>query len=353
MKPVMKQSVCLDCYRQSLFLGQMTIEDAVREIGSIKGVTGINATTEMLLADYPDVTDAFLAQWQALLAETKLAPVTLGSYIDRLQFRDHIMTVAETADALRRDLRIAAKLGFENLRIMHDLPLEAVEAVLPLAEELNVCLLDELMPPGTILPRAGRKGMDCQNDLDLIARTGTKHFGLLVNLGLFQQQPNPTQILDVLLKTRTLQESRACNANIMAAFHSLEFPDFEIWMNKSFPELTGNRELFQRMFGVRLFGHSVVPSDLSHIGPQIRDVYAKFIRIFPEACLQNRWEEPSIPYEEVVRALDDAGYDGYLASLRMNYPTLSLGKNRSDQDIAEEERDQVRRHQKMLADLLA
>lgn len=348
----MKRSVCLDCYRQSLFLGEMSLADVLEEIGSIGGVTGFHASTETLLADYPAVTDAFLAQWEALLASSGLTPVTLGSYIDRLQFRDHVMTAEETADALRRDLKIAHALGFRNLRMMHDLPLAAVEAVLPLAEELDVCLLDELMPPGTIRPQPGRKGMDCRNDLDLIARAGTKHFGLLVNLGLFQRQPNPTQLMDVLLERRTPGQAEEARQEIMTAFRSKEFPAFEEWMNRNYAELTGNRELFQRMFGVRLFGPSVEPPELSLIAPHIRDVYAKYIRLFPSAGRPGQWEEPSIPYPEVLSALTDAGYQGFLASLRMNAPGLSLGAGRSSRQIAEEEREQVRLHQAMLAELL-
>lgn len=348
----MKRSVCLDCYRQSLFLGEMSLADVMGEIGSIDGVTGFHACTETLLTDYPDVTDEFLARWEELLGMSGLTPVTLGSYIDRLQFRDHVMTVEETADALRRDLKIARRLGFQNLRLMHDLPLAAVEAVLPLAEELDVCLLDELMPPGTIRPQPGRKGMDCQNDLELMARTGTKHFGLLINLGLFQHQPNPTQLTDVLLERRGADAAEETREEIMAAFRSMEFPAFEEWMNRAYPELTGNRELFQRMFGVRLFGPSVEPPELSLIGPHIRDVYAKYIRLFPVSGHPGQREEPSIPYPQVLAELIAAGYEGFLASLRMNAPGLSLGANRDSREISAEEREQVRLHQRMLAGLL-
>ena len=349
----MKQSVCLDCYRQSLFLAKMSLADILREAGSINGVTGFHASTEMLLIDYPIVTDEFLAQWKDLLAEQKLRPVTLGSYIDRLQYRDHVMTVQETAGALRRDLEIAHRLGFQNLRIMHDIPLAAVEAVLPLAEDLNVCLLDELMPPGTITAQPGRKGMDCQHDLELIGRTGTKHFGFLINLGLFQRQPNPTQLLDVLLETRSPKCAEDSRQQIMEQFHSRDFGEFEVWMNQVYPELTGNRELFQRMFGVRLFGPSVSIEDLALIAPHIRDIYAKFICLCVSPALPGGWEEPSIPYAEVVQMLGSVGYDGFLASLRMSVPTRSLGLGRSDDAIVEEECKQVQLHQRMLSSLLS
>lgn len=349
----MEQCVNLDCYRQSRFLHLTELPNLFWEIASIEGVSGIDASTESLLSGYPDVPEAFLIEWQTLLSETGLRPVTLSSYIDRLQFRDHIMDVEETADALRRDLAIAKKLDFENLRIMHDIPLEAVELVLPLAEELDICMLDELMPPGTIHPHDGRKGMDCANDLALIKRTGTKHFGLQVNTGLFQTQPNPTQLLDVLLESYSKEESEKRRLFIMDRFASMEFPDFENWMNLNYPKLTTNRELFQRMFGVRLFGNSVIPEDLITIIPYIREVCVKFIKMYPHPENPGSFWEPSTPDDAVIRILSDHGYTGPLTSHRMNAPGLSLGAHRLEADILEEELNEIRLHQAHIRGLIS
>lgn len=348
----MEPCVNLDCYRQSRFLHLIDLPKLFLEIASIEGVTGIDASTESLLCDYPNVPEAFLSGWQTLLSETGLRPVTLSSYIDRLQFRDHIMNVEETADALRRDLYIAKKLGFRNLRIMHDIPLESVEMALPLAEELDICMLDELMPPGTIQPHDGRKGMDCTNDLALIKRTGTNHFGLQVNTGLFQTQPNPTQLLDVLLAKYSNEEAGNRRLSIMEHFASMEFPDFEDWMNQNYPALTTNRELFQRMFGVRLFGNSVIPEDLTAIIPYIREVYMKFIKMYPQPDIPGSFWEPSTPDDEVIRILSAHGYEGPLTSHRMNAPGLSLGANRSEEEILKEELGEVRLHQAHIRRLL-
>ena len=348
----MKLGVNMDCYRQSLFAGSMTADDVFGEIGSISGVTGIDATAEALIPEYPEISDRFLAVWQENLDKYSLEPVTLGSTTDRLRFRTHVMDVEETADALRMDLGLAHRLGFRNLRITHDIPLEAVELVLPQAQEWDIILLDELMPPGSIRPQAGRKGMDCTRDLELIARTETKHFGFVVNLGLFQTEPNPTQILDVLLETKSSLQATVEFEEIMASFHSLHFEDFEAWMAERYPQLTANRELFGRMFGVRIPGESVPPQDLKLIAPYIYDVYAKYIFLTSEPRSPMDWVEPSIPYSDVIWNLKDAGYGGYLTSLRMSAPTLSLGRDRTPEDISAEETSQVRRHQEMLQYLI-
>lgn len=345
----MKRCVALDCYRQSLFLNTLSLGQILKEIGSIGGVTGIDASTECFLDSYPGVSDSFCGLWRDLLAENGLRPITMGTYIDRLQFRDHVMTVRETADAICRDLRITKRLGFENMRLMHDLPLEAVELALPLAEELNIRLLDELLAPATILPSPGRKGEDCARLLELVHRTGTKHLGLLINLGLFQTQPNPSQMLDALLPTMDETQAEQVYQEVMARSRVMEFPAFESWVMDTYPQLTTNRELFQRMFGVRIFGHSVSLDDLDGIGSYVYDVYAKFQKMYPK---DSGWVEPSIPYDAVVRKLEAVGYEGCLSSMRLGAPGISLGQNRTAEEITREETEDVRRHQQMLKTLI-
>lgn len=341
----MKRAVHLDCYRASRFLCTRSLSEMIEHIAGIGGVQGVEASSESLLSYYPDVSDAFCDQWNELLDTHNLQAVTLGTYIDRLQFRDHAMTIEETADAICRDLRIAKKLGFQNMRIMHDIPLEAVQIALPLAEDLDIRMLDELLSPATIQRRAGRKGEDCAIALDFIARTGTKHFGLMINLGLFQNQPNPTQILDVMLEDYTPAAAQDEYASVMAHFRTMEFPAFEEWINANHPKLNTNRELFQRMFGVRLFGHSVELSDIQLLGGSLLDVYAKFTKMIPSCT---GWIEPSIPYGNVIKELEHCGYDGCITSLRMGTPTLSLGRDLSIWDVTDEERLEVEHHQEML-----
>ena len=137
--------------------------------------------------------------WFRLLEKYGLEPTNYGSWIDtRLHSsgpngRD--MTVEEGAAALQRDLRLAKRLGFRFVRpkigvvssdlVPHPIWTEVVEASLPLAEELDVIICPEIHSPTPI------KHEVVDEYIEFIKRTGTKHFGILIDTGIFQDRPIP------------------------------------------------------------------------------------------------------------------------------------------------------------------
>ncbi|KEP72514.1 sugar phosphate isomerase, partial [Microbacterium sp. SUBG005] len=166
--------------------------------------------------------------------------------------------------ALQRDLRLAKRLGFRFVRpkigvvssdlIPHPIWTEAVEASLPLAEELDVVICPEIHSPTPIKH-------EVVDDYTLIRRTGTKHFGLLLDTGIFQDRPIPLKV----------------------------------------GELPGQRPAF-------LDGIHVDPNDVFDVIDNVVFIQAKFHDIDEEL------DDKQIPWEPVLRALKDAGYTGYLSS---------------------------------------
>jgi hypothetical protein len=105
------------------------------------------------------------------------------------------VTAEEGAGMLQRDLQLAKRLGFRFVRpkigvVSSDLvpdPIwtESVERSLDLAAELDVVICPEIHSPTPI------KHPVVDDYIDLIERTGTKHFGLLLDTGIFQDRPIP------------------------------------------------------------------------------------------------------------------------------------------------------------------
>lgn len=246
----------------------MDLETALRSIADL-GATGVEILGEGHVPNYPDPPQEWVDEWFRLLDRYGLEPTNYGSWIDtRLhssgeQGRD--MTVDEGAAALQRDLRLAKRLGFRFVRpkigvvssdlIPHPIWTEAVERSLPLAEELDVIICPEIHSPTPI------KHEVVDDYIDLIKRTGTKHFGLLLDTGIFQDRPIPLR------------------------------PG----------ELPGRRPAF-------LDGIGVDPADVFDIIDHVVFIQAKFHDIDDEL------EDQQIPWEPVLRALKDAGYTGYLSS---------------------------------------
>lgn len=246
----------------------MDLETALRSIADL-GATGVEILGEGHIPNYPNPSPEWIADWFRLLEKYALEPTNYGSWIDtRLHSsgpdgRD--MSIAEGVAALQRDLRLAKRLGFRFVRpkigvvsgdlIPHPIWSEVVEQSLDLAAELDVIICPEIHSPTPI------KHEVVDDYIDLIKRTGTKHFGLLLDTGIFQDRPIPLA------------------------------PG----------ELPGRRPAF-------LDGINVDPADVFDIIEHVVFIQAKFHDIDQDL------NDQQIPWEPVLRALKDAGYTGYLSS---------------------------------------
>ncbi|WP_322410290.1 C-glycoside deglycosidase beta subunit domain-containing protein [Microbacterium invictum] len=246
----------------------LDLESALAHVADV-GATGVEILGEGHIAGYPEPSTAWIDTWFALLEKYSLEPTNYGSWIDtRLHSsgpnaRD--LTAAEGAAMLQRDLRLARRLGFGFVRpkigvvssdlVPHPTWTEAVERSLDLAAELDVIICPEIHSPTPI------KHEVVDDYIGLIQRTGTKHFGLLLDTGIFQDRPIPLR------------------------------PG----------ELPGQRPAF-------LDGIGVDPSDIADIAEYVVFIQAKFHDIDESQVDQQ------IPWQPVLRALKDAGYSGYLSS---------------------------------------
>jgi len=170
------------------------------------------------------------------------------------------LSVQESFDFLLRDMRLANRLGFKIIRpklgvVTDDLvpdPVwwEMVELAVPHAEELDLRIAPEIHSPTPL------KSKTVDDYLDLIAKTGTKHFGLLIDTGIF--------------KTREGRKLEPGSGRIRS------WPSIRA---TSFPNL-----------------------------PYVFHMHAKFWGVSDDL------EEGSIPFDKVVDALIEGGYAGYLSS---------------------------------------
>ncbi len=171
----------------------MTLDDCVEDVADL-GATGLEILGETHIADYPNPSASWIDAWFARLEKFALTPTCYGSWVDTRRFGTRPITVDEAIWQLETDIRLAATLGFSMLRpklgvITDDLEPDpvwepAALAVLDLAAEKNIVICPEIHWPTVI------KSKVVDDFLALIERTGSPHFRLLLDTGVFQQKPH-------------------------------------------------------------------------------------------------------------------------------------------------------------------
>jgi len=240
----------------------MNLENILEEMSDI-GATGLEILANSHIPHYPNIEESWLEEWDYLLQKYNIEPVEYGHWVDSRLYKGRELTTKESLDMLERDFKIANRLGFKILRTklgVIDMGLtpvrnwkEFVTEALPMAEAYDVCMCPEIHSP-TVL-----KSKMIDDFVEFINKTGTKHFGLNIDFGIFQTGDNS-----------------------LVGFGPNDFvgPPCE---------------------------HSKV-EELVPLLPYVYCCHAKFLRMSEE------FQEVVIPYEEIINTLVKHQWNGYLLS---------------------------------------
>lgn len=345
-----KRGVSLYSYQQAQFFRKMDWKDMVREVRESLGTDGIEIIDEQTIRDYPFASDEFVYDWNSFLARYDMKAVTMDVYMDVHQFRDHVMTYREAAERLKNDIKLAARLGFANVRPLSAVPAEVIEMALDTAEKYNVRIGREIHAPIPIKPRGPVYGMggwmsderlrQCELMIDLAQRTGSKHVGLVPDMGIFQH--SPTQVgIDY---ARRHAKNPDVVDFILANSKQYAQPD----MRKIVDEKFAGHGLEGSMIS-RLCLHEMAarPEDIVEIIPYIISIHGKFYNMTEIPGKPGQYEELCIDYETPLRLLRENGFDGYINS------EFEGQRDQQDRGLAHlvDEVEQVRRHHEMLSRL--
>ena len=236
-------------------------------------------------------------------------------------------------------------MGFQNIRLCHNVPIKSVEMALPLAEKYDIRMTNEIHSPSPIKPKRGVNwGETVARDVAFIEKTGTKHYGLQPDMGIFQAKP--ARVV-VAAQCRTFMSKEAADE---ASWDIVNYRDehtseeTQAYAAEKYPELMTSRA---RDFMFR--GVAADPLDLYDIYQYIYCIHGKFNEMTEIPGKPGQYEEKSMLYPEVIAILNDCGYDGYIDS--------EYEGQRHQQDMGYEglpdEVEQVRRHHEMMARLIA
>lgn len=346
-----KRGVSLYSYQQAQFFKQMTWKDMIVEVHDNLKTDGIEIIDEAIIRDYPFPSDEFIFDWNNFMARYDMNAVTVDVYLDVHQFRDHVMTYREAAERLKNDIKLAARMGFKNVRVLCLVPIEVIEMALETAEKYDVRIGKEIHAPLPIKPGSKKKptkGMAAALDfhmvdqiIELRERTGSKYVGLVPDFGIFQH--SPTQVaIDYCKRHAKIKESIDF---ILENSRNYDFNEMVKVLDEKYP---GHELNFSTIELMSLHESSAKPEDIIDIIPYIVSIHGKFYNMTEIPGKPGCYEDKSIDYETPIKYLKEYGYDGYINS---EYEGQRYQQDRGIEFLANEI-EQVRRHHEMLRRLI-
>lgn len=294
-----KLGVTLFCYGTEYARYQYDLEECVRQAVEA-GATGYEIVGTQMVPSYPNVSDEFLGQVEALRKKYGIGPVGYGANNDKGMRCDRNLTDDEMlADAIL-DLKAANKLGCKVMRVQYMMSPAAFARLAPYAELFDVRCGIEIHNPET--PASPLM----QEYLKVIKETGSRYLGFVPDFGFLSVAPNKPKWIKALqagVKEEHLEmiaqfrregmDQQEAAQRVMAAGASPAIMDC----------LAG-------MFGfVQFHDRKDLPGllqELKDIIPYSFEMHGKFHYIDEDGS------EPSIPYEEILPVLRDSGFDGHL-----------------------------------------
>lgn len=346
-----KRGVSLYSYQQAQFFKKMTWKDQIVEVHDHLKTDGIEIIDEATIRDYPFPSEQFVFDWNNYMARYDMKAVTMDVYLDVHQFRDHVMNHREAAERLKNDIKLAAKLGFRNVRVLCLVPIDVIELALDTAEKYDVKIGKEIHAPLPIKPGSRiqpTKGPAAALDfrmseqiMELADRTGSRHVGLIPDFAIFQHSPSQVAI-DYCKRHAKIPE---CIDFILENSRNYEQDDLIRVLDETYPDHGMNIMEIERM---SLHRSSADPEDIIDIIPYIVSIHGKFYDMTEIPGKPGCYEDKCIDYATPVKYLKQYGYDGYINSeYEGQRDQQDMGINHLPNDV-----EQVRRHHEMLKRLI-
>lgn len=320
-----KPGVSLYSYQEEYFLRKLSLEDCIRTAAEA-GATGIESIGEQMMPGFPNLPDAFYEQWHEWMAKYGVMPTAHDAMLDTKKFKHRLLTDDECMVEFERDLRHAAKLGCKVLRVLCMVSPEIMAKAVPIAEKYDVKMGVEVHQPYYF------DHPWIMRHLEMAERLGTKHYGLVPDMGIF------TKRLPRVARDR--MERMGATPKILdyvcEAYEAGTLSEYVIFETR---KMGGNALDIAWAEQCR---HSVYtnPKRLTEFMPYIFHIHAKFYEMLDDGT------EYSIPYDKIIPALKAGNYQGSLSS--------EYEGNRHIQDaFPVDSVEQVRRQHAMFRRLIA
>lgn len=338
------RSVSLYSYQQEYYEGKLDLEGCIREAAKA-GATGIELLAEQMMDDFPIVTEAFKEKWFGWMKKYGTEPTCYDAFLENHIYDNRTLTLREQVDMMKRDISIASELGFKTLRTLVATPMDVIEGSLAYAAEKDVKICIEVHSPFSL-----NSGW-AEGYINMIRRTGTKHFGFMPDFGIFCKK-----IPDILREQAIRKGATKAGIRIVdEAFESrvkngMVKIEYDLNLGRAFQnymKANGQPKLMEELKAVGAtkadFDYATKSFMFTWNDPQDIIDNIDYIYHTHGKCynLTENYEDTSIPLNEVIDAYKKAGYNGFLS-------TEYEGHGMLNDALEVNSIEQVRRHQEAM-----
>ena len=114
----MKLSISLYSFAREYFDRKYTLEQCIAKAAEI-GYKGIEIIGPQMIDNYPNPTEQFYEKWHEWMDKYHVEPACLDVFNEYMVLKSRKMTDEEQCGQLRRDMRIANKMGIHVVRVMN------------------------------------------------------------------------------------------------------------------------------------------------------------------------------------------------------------------------------------------
>lgn len=289
-----KRGVSLYSYQDEYFHRKMNLEDCIKAVSDM-GATGVEIIPEQMINEYPNLSDEFLEKWFGWMKTYNVVPTCSDGFLEALLFKNRVLSDDEQVDLMERDIRVASRLGCYVLRTLCTTPTRIIERSLPIAEKYNVKIGLEIHAPLNL----DSSWFDPYQAL--IDKHGSEWFGIIPDMGIFEMTPSRIH------KERAIRDG--ANPKIVDFITDAYMAKFELNKAEADVKKMGPNPAdlgwFHKVYRFTLYTN---PEVLKKHKDYIFHVHAKFYDMLEDNT------DDSLDYENVVKVLQEIGYDGYLSS---------------------------------------
>lgn len=283
----------------SLYLrGELDLEGCIRTAAEL-GAEGYEIVATQMIPSYPYVSDAFLSFVQMCKEKYGIGPVCYAANMDRGMLRYRDLDEDEMVARAISDIQSANKLGCKIMREQYLLSPRALVRLAPYAEAYDVRVGIEIHNPESPITPA------IQEYLEAIEASKSNYLGFIPDFGCFATKPNKPYWDRALANGATEQQLNRC-----AELRYNEVPMVEAMkiMEADIATTPALIEALNSMYGFVQFRRSIDAelNGLKRILPYCFEMHGKCHYV------DENLHEVSIPYEDILPVLMEAGFTGYV-----------------------------------------